>query len=80
MDGKKVRPHPYRIPLKQEINGFGDSIGSWASPGEPSFIVDEGPKASFEILLEGLKRLGMTSLDFVFLTHIHIDHAGALGP
>jgi glyoxylase-like metal-dependent hydrolase (beta-lactamase superfamily II) len=38
-----------------------------------------GPKASLKALLSGLKELNITRPDFVFLTHVHIDHAGALG-
>jgi len=32
-----------------------------------------------EQLLEGLKIIGVKKLDFIFLTHIHIDHAGGTG-
>lgn len=79
MDGEEIRPHLYCIPLKQEVNGFEQFIGSWVFTGEWNFIVDVGPKASFEALWEVLKKLKIAKLDFVFLTHIHIDHAGALG-
>ena len=41
--------------------------------------MDVGPKASVGQLLEGLETLGIRKLDFIFLTHIHIDHAGGTG-
>ena len=81
--GKKiiteVRPHLYLIGLKQKIEKFGSFIGSWVYDGEEKFLVDVGPRASVEQLLEGLKILGVKKLDFIFLTHIHIDHAGGTG-
>ena len=78
MDILEARPHLYRIPLSQNIKGFGNFIGSWAFRGDVNFLVDVGPKSSAELLLEGLKALTINRLDFVFLTHVHIDHAGAL--
>jgi glyoxylase-like metal-dependent hydrolase (beta-lactamase superfamily II) len=78
MDILEVHPHLYRIPLSQNIKGFGNFIGSWVFRGDVNFIVDVGPKSSAELLLEGLNLLTVNRLDFVFLTHVHIDHAGAL--
>ena len=56
------------------MKGFQKFIGSWVFDGDTKFLVDVGPRASFEKLIEGLKALNMKRLDFVFLTHIHIDH------
>jgi glyoxylase-like metal-dependent hydrolase (beta-lactamase superfamily II) len=75
----EVRPYLYRISLPQGMRGFQTFIGAWFFDGEYKFLVDVGPKASFEVLMEGLRVLDVTRLDFVFLTHIHIDHAGAAG-
>jgi glyoxylase-like metal-dependent hydrolase (beta-lactamase superfamily II) len=61
------------------MEGYDDFIGSWVYAGKWNFIVDVGPKASLKALLSGLRELDITRLDFVFLTHVHIDHAGALG-
>jgi len=72
----EVRPHLYLIGLEQEIKSFGIFIGSWVYDGEEKFLVDVGPRASVDQLLEGLERLKIGRLDFIFLTHIHIDHAG----
>ncbi len=79
MNITEVRPHLYLIGLEQKIEKFGPFIGSWVYDGEEKFLVDVGPKASVEQLLEGLKILGVQKLDFIFLTHIHIDHAGGTG-
>ncbi len=73
------RPHLYRISLNQGMTGFENFIGSWVFDGDVKFLVDVGPKASLHQLVEGLRILKMERLDFVFLTHIHIDHAGGTG-
>lgn len=75
----EVRPGLYLIGLEQKIERFGTFIGSWVYHGEVKFLVDPGPKASVDQLLEGLKILGIKRLDFIFLTHIHIDHIGGTG-
>jgi glyoxylase-like metal-dependent hydrolase (beta-lactamase superfamily II) len=79
MKPMEVQPHLYYIPLAQEMEGFRQFIGSWIYTGRWNFIVDVGPKASLKALIQGLRELPIARLDFVFLTHIHIDHAGALG-
>ena len=75
----EVQPHLYRIPLCRNIDGLEGFIGSWVFDGDVTFIVDVGPKTSLPTLLEGLQELKIKRLDFIFLTHVHIDHAGATG-
>jgi glyoxylase-like metal-dependent hydrolase (beta-lactamase superfamily II) len=75
----EVQPHLYRIPLCGNIDGLEGFIGSWVFDGDVTFIVDVGPKTSLFTLLEGLQELGMKRIDFIFLSHVHIDHAGATG-
>ncbi|MCO4810449.1 MAG: MBL fold metallo-hydrolase [Gammaproteobacteria bacterium] len=44
-------------------------------------FVDTGTNASVPLLLDGLRQqnLDVGDIDFVFLTHIHLDHAGGAG-
>ena len=44
-------------------------------------FVDTGANSSVPFLLDALKQqgLGVDEIDFVFLTHIHLDHAGGAG-
>ena len=79
MNITEMRPRLYLIGLEQRIETFGAFIGSWVYDGEVKFLVDVGPQVSVEQLLQGLKILGIKKLDFIFLTHIHIDHAGGIG-
>ncbi len=45
------------------------------------FLIETGPESTLEALQEGLSERGLsaTDLDAVFVTHIHLDHAGAAG-
>lgn len=79
MTSLAVRPGLYLVPLKQKVEGLERFISSWIFKGKTRFLVDVGPKASISQLLEGLEELDLTRLDFIFLTHIHIDHAGGVG-
>ncbi|MHA2182343.1 MAG: MBL fold metallo-hydrolase [Promethearchaeota archaeon] len=48
---------------------------------EMCFIVDPGPTVTVKLLKEGLDRLKIKKygLDYILLTHPHIDHAGGVG-
>lgn len=63
-----------------QLEGFTKFISSWIYQGdECTLLVDPGPLSSIPVLLKGLERLGVTRLDYILLTHIHIDHAGGTG-
>ena len=60
--------------------GFRKFISSWLyRDAGLSFLVDPGPLATIPHLLAELRRLGVAHLDYILLTHIHIDHAGGAG-
>ena len=67
------------ITLNPPLNGFDNFIGSWLYRGELSVLVDVGPASTAAGLLHLLDRLGIDHLDYILLTHIHLDHAGAIG-
>ena len=69
----------FLITLPPPIPGFDDFIGCWLYRGNISFIIDPGPSATSEALARALKELKVSRLDYIFLTHIHIDHAGGVG-
>ena len=69
----------FLIPLTPPLPGFEDFIGAWLYTGGPRFLVDVGPASTAEGLFEYLDRLNVAHLDFILLTHIHLDHAGAIG-
>ena len=62
------------------LEGFRRFVSSWLYQGDDStFLVDPGPLATIPHLLAELRRHGVQRLDFILLTHIHIDHAGGTG-
>jgi len=69
----------FLITLPPPIPGFDDFIGCWLYRGSISFIVDPGPSVTSEALARALAELKVSRLDYIFLTHIHIDHAGGVG-
>ncbi len=69
----------FLITLPPPIPGFGDFIGCWLYIGNISFIIDPGPSVTSKALARALEELKVSRLDYIFLTHIHIDHAGGVG-
>jgi glyoxylase-like metal-dependent hydrolase (beta-lactamase superfamily II) len=47
--------------------------------GAKTALVETGPKSAVEHVLAGLEEAGVESLDWIVVTHIHLDHAGAAG-
>ncbi len=70
----------YRITLPALIPGYGDFLTPWLLEREDGvvFLVDPGPKATADSLISSLKHMGIQAVDFILLTHVHIDHAGGL--
>ena len=48
---------------------------------EKKALVDTGPATSVSVVLDGIKRAGVRSedIDYIIVTHIHLDHAGGTG-
>lgn len=61
------------------------SIPKWGSAylinEEKKALVDTGPATSANIVLEGIKKVGVRpeDIDYIIVTHIHLDHAGGAG-
>lgn len=72
-------PALHLIDLDQALPGQRRFISCWARSGPgPAFIVDPGPPSTADRLIAELERLGIADLDFILLTHIHLDHGGAV--
>ncbi len=74
----KISKEVSLITLFPPIKGFDDFIGTWVYQKEKTFIVDVGPAVTAQSLIKALKHMGIQQLDYILLTHIHIDHAGGL--
>ncbi len=71
---------PFFLELPQKIPGWEKFVGAWVIQGNPTIVVDVGPRASIHSLITQLEQRGIHQVDQVWLTHIHIDHAGGLAP
>jgi glyoxylase-like metal-dependent hydrolase (beta-lactamase superfamily II) len=59
--------------------GLAGITATYLIRGEQTALIETGPKSSVEYVLSGLEACGVTSLDWIIVTHIHLDHAGAAG-
>lgn len=63
-----------------ELEGFRSFISSWLCVTDScTVVVDPGPLSTIPRLVSELRRRGVSRLDYILLTHIHIDHAGGTG-
>ena len=69
------------IPSQPGRPGFDDFFGGWLTECQGlTVLVDCGVGGGAADMLRRLRaRLGERDLDYVLLTHIHLDHAGTLG-
>lgn len=63
--------------LDQPREGYRDFLSAWIvqAPGL-AFVVDPGPRSTVGALVRHLADTGIVRVDYVLLTHIHLDHAG----
>jgi len=80
MHTRKLSDHLYIIDLRPA--GLENFIASYVLRGEKATaIVETGPTCSIPNLLAGLQEIGVKNedVDYVMVSHIHIDHAGGAG-
>jgi len=79
MHTKRLNNFIYLIDLKP--NGLENFSASYVIKGKKAAIVETGPRLTIENLLAGLEELGVKreEIDYVAVSHIHIDHAGGAG-
>ena len=61
------------------MHGFPGITGAFVVRGTKTALVETGPKTSLEHLQAGLAAAEVDDVDYVIVTHIHLDHAGAAG-
>lgn len=70
-------PVLHMIDLDQELVGHRKFLSCWVHRSdELTFLSDPGPRSTIEKVIAELHRLGIGRLDYVLLSHVHLDHAG----
>lgn len=79
MHTKQLNEYTYLIDL--ETAGYEGFFASYVLKGEKIAIIETGPTSSIPNLLAGLREIGIqtSQVDYVMLSHIHLDHAGGAG-
>lgn len=66
--------------IDTKMHGFEGITGTFLVRGKDRVaLVESGPKSSVDNVITGLEREGVDQLDWIVVTHIHLDHAGAAG-
>jgi glyoxylase-like metal-dependent hydrolase (beta-lactamase superfamily II) len=81
MEIHAITPTLRFLNLQPPIPGYKQFIGAYLFSGERNAIIDVGPTAAIPNLLSALTKAGISpkEIDYIVLTHIHIDHAGGAG-
>ncbi|MDR7537734.1 MAG: MBL fold metallo-hydrolase [Armatimonadota bacterium] len=67
--------------IDTRYNGTPQAIGVFLLTGDRPALIETGPAARIETVLDGVRSAGLAPEDLqaVAVTHIHLDHAGAVG-
>jgi len=79
MHVSKINKYIHLIDL--EPAGIKNFVGCYVLIGENTAIVETGPASTVQNLLLGLEELGVEpkEVEYVAVTHIHLDHSGGAG-
>ncbi|HET7482052.1 MAG TPA: MBL fold metallo-hydrolase [Actinomycetota bacterium] len=64
--------------IDTKMHGYPGITGTFLVSGEKTALIETGPKSSVDNVIAGLEAEGATP-DWIIVTHIHLDHAGAAG-
>lgn len=67
------------IVIDTKMHGLERLTAAFVVAGEQTALVETGPRSSVGEVAAGLERAGIDRLDWIVVTHIHLDHAGAAG-
>lgn len=70
-----IEPHVIDTQMHRKIG----ITAAYVLRGEKTALLETGPKSSLDHVLAGLEAAGVDHLDWIIVTHIHLDHAGAAG-
>jgi glyoxylase-like metal-dependent hydrolase (beta-lactamase superfamily II) len=65
--------------IDTKMHGKDGITAAFVVEGRQTALVETGPKSSLEQVAAGLDSAGINTVDWIVVTHIHLDHAGAAG-
>jgi glyoxylase-like metal-dependent hydrolase (beta-lactamase superfamily II) len=65
--------------IDTKMHGYDRITGAFVVHADKTALIETGPKSSADDVFAGLENLGVSHLDWILVTHIHLDHAGAAG-
>jgi glyoxylase-like metal-dependent hydrolase (beta-lactamase superfamily II) len=65
--------------IDTKMHGYDRITGAFVVHADKTALIETGPKSSADHVFAGLEDLGVGHLDWILVTHIHLDHAGAAG-
>ena len=65
--------------IDTHMHGQAGITAAYVVQGERTALIETGPKSVVDHVLSGLAEFGIDELDWILVTHIHLDHAGAAG-
>jgi len=76
----KILENLFLVDLDLPLPGFSPFLSSWIIKNEErGIIIDPGPSSTINILHNALREIGIKGIDYILLTHIHLDHASGCG-
>jgi glyoxylase-like metal-dependent hydrolase (beta-lactamase superfamily II) len=76
----KILENLFLVDLDLPLPGFSPFLSSWIIKNEErGIIIDPGPSSTINILHNALREIGIKGIDYILLTHLHLDHAGGCG-
>jgi glyoxylase-like metal-dependent hydrolase (beta-lactamase superfamily II) len=77
LDLSELADNIYRLELPIYFVGYPAVI--YIINGPEPVLVDPGPASAIPAIQDALKKLAIKQLDYIFLTHLHMDHFGGAG-
>lgn len=67
------------LALDTGMFGQPETTAAYLHAGRAAVLIDTGPASTVDRVLAGIAAAGVDRVDWVVLTHVHLDHAGASG-
>lgn len=76
MPVEPVEDHPGLYVVDTHMLGVEHQTAAFVVDGDNSMLVDAGLPADSDVVLDALQEIGVGHLDYILVTHVHLDHAG----